>query len=111
VRARVAVEQRLGFAFGYVCGAATREQRVEIVRQQGGMRFAGGCEGRLDAEVQLLCTAFEPHPAARGERWRFSDLAQTEEAGIERARCVFAARGHRKLYVVEAEDFAHSTEC
>jgi hypothetical protein len=77
-------------------------QLLEVVDDEGGMRFLGRAEIWLDADVELLGATFEPAAAAGAKREWFVNLAQAEKIAIKFAGCSFTALGSGDLEVVEA---------
>ena len=77
-------------------------QAVEVVGNEAGVRLPRGRERILDADVQLLPTGAEPAATAGGKSVRLRELGQPEQAAVERARLVLAARRRRDLHVVDA---------
>ena len=68
------------------------------------MRLRRRTKVRLDPEMHLELPAFEPDAAAPGEVGWLGDLGNLEEPGVERARFLFLAAGHRELDVVDLEN-------
>lgn len=88
----------------YAAGEESLAQVVEIVDSESGMGLPCGAEIRLDADMELLVTAFEPAAASDAQRLRFLNLPHAEENAIEFTGGGFAASGSGDLDVIEASD-------
>src|SRR5205807_5731649 len=68
------------------------------------MGFPRRREILVDAHVQLLPPALEPHPAARAHAPGLRQLAKAEQVPVEAPGLGLAARRRRDLEMIEAED-------
>jgi lipopolysaccharide/colanic/teichoic acid biosynthesis glycosyltransferase len=68
------------------------------------MRLARSHERVFDPDVQLLRARPEPAAATHLEQLGLGQLVELEQAAVERARRLFAARRRRHLHVVDPED-------
>src|SRR6185295_19456175 len=84
--------------------AATLDERVELLYEEGRMSLPGRPEILLDAEMQVQGPADEPDSAAFRQMLGLGDLRQTEHTAIERAGLALLPGGHGELNVVEAQD-------
>jgi hypothetical protein len=64
------------------------------------MRLAGRAEIRLDAEMDLQCTALEPAAATRCEVGRLGHLVYAERITVKGARGILAVGGHCELHMI-----------
>lgn len=106
VRATEVADGRVG-ACGEASTFACRDNFIEIVHGERGMRAPGGVEigVGLDAEVQIYRAGHEPDAIASGQRGRLLLLRETENTDVKRTRGFFAASGNRYLDVIEAKDW------
>jgi hypothetical protein len=72
------------------------------------MGLSCGMEIRIDAQMEPKSAAPEPRTSAAGEIRGLHFLGQPEYARIERARRRLLPRRHRKLDVIEIDDFIHN---
>ena len=77
---------------------------VEVRGNETGVRLLRGRERILDADVELLRTRAKPAAAAGAQLLRLRQLLHPEQAAVERARRVLAARRRRDLHVIDARD-------
>jgi hypothetical protein len=73
------------------------------------MGLLGRTEIRIYAEVEPKSAAPEPRTTSPSEIRGLHFFGQPEYARIESARRGFLARRHRKLYVIEIDDFTHNS--
>src|SRR5579862_29472 len=71
-----------------------RREARQVVDEKGRMRLARGTKIGFDAEVDLHAVVDEPAPAAPGKIGRLGNLREAEDALIEPARGLLAARRH-----------------
>jgi hypothetical protein len=79
-------------------------QLVDVTDNEGRMRFLGGAEFLLNADMKLLRAAFEPAATPGPKRLRFFKLSHAEQSAIEIAGGGFAAFGSGDLDVINACD-------
>jgi hypothetical protein len=81
----------------------------EASHQKRGMGLSCRTEIRIYAQVEPKSAAPEPRTPSPGEIRGLHFLGQPQDARIESARRRFLARRHRKLDVIEIDDFTHNS--
>jgi hypothetical protein len=83
---------------------AARDERREIVDEDGRMRDARRAEVPLDAEVDHDGTTAKPSAAATAEHLGTHDLGEPEHVDVELARAPLLAVWHGEEHVLEADE-------
>ena len=83
--------------------AQTGDQLGKYSHPQRRMGFAGGSEGRIDAEVDAQRAEFKPAPAVSRQFGRLGNFAQAKQASVRIPRGSSSTSRHRQLDVIDAD--------
>ncbi len=92
-----------------MCCTKASEQPGVITAAKGRGSLSRRPEIGLNAKMHGEIATVEPHAAASSKLFRLRYFAKAKEAGIERARLLFATDGNGKLDMVEIERTASHT--
>jgi hypothetical protein len=87
----------------------TRRQFRKASYQERGMCLSGWTKVRIHAKVEPEVAAAEPRAASARKIGGLRLLSQAKHARVESSRRGLLARRHRKLDVIEIDDFTHNS--
>ena len=96
-----AIQRRLGCVCFVSCALGFRNERVEIVHDEGGMCLAGGPEIIFNADMQLNIFRLKPGAAAFGQFGWFWDFGEAQNFDEESAGFGLLTDRHGELNVVD----------
>ncbi len=80
----------------------TVRESIEVVDEDAGMSLASGGETFLDSKMDFPPSSSEPAPAPGGQYGRLVHLDHLQDAAVEAASGVLAARWNSQLDVMES---------